>query len=228
MAIILSIETSGDICSVALHNDGNLLDAKETNEPNSHGSKLGMFIQDILMAQNLAISNLKAIAVSEGPGSYTGLRIGVSLAKGICYASGIPLIAVNTLTSLSFAIKQNTPNLPPDTMIMPMIDARRMEVYRAGYDRELNTILPTAPIILDELFYDSLNLNTTYYVGGSGAQKANKESFKGKIIVLTEEVALSSRWIGALAWTKFREGQFEDIAYFEPVYLKEFAQILKK
>ncbi|MFM9945551.1 MAG: tRNA (adenosine(37)-N6)-threonylcarbamoyltransferase complex dimerization subunit type 1 TsaB [Bacteroidia bacterium] len=225
MAIILSIESSGTICSVALHQNGELLALVESNEPNIHGQSLAVFIKEITELQNIEINKLDAIAVSEGPGSYTGLRIGVSVAKGICYASKIPLIAVDTLKSLAFAmLQQNEILIPKNAVLMPMIDARRMEVYLAGYNLQLNKTLPTKPVILDEIFYTSLAQPS--FVCGNGASKI-EGGFFNNLLTLVPEITFSAKHLGELAFKKFENHQFEDVAYFEPVYLKEFAVVLK-
>jgi len=222
---ILSIESSGIICSVALHKNEELLDCIESTETNVHGEKLAVFIDEILKKNALTPSDLSAIAVSEGPGSYTGLRIGVSVAKGMCYALSIPLISIDTLKSLAHAMLMAQDKLDVDTVFLPMIDARRMEVYLAGFDTNLNKIITTKPVILEEEFYSGLEKTQTYYIAGSGASKVNYE-VEGLKMIKKEEIGLTAKYIGALALAKFRENDFEDVAYFEPVYLKEFAMIL--
>ena len=222
---ILSIESSGIICSVALHKNEELLDCIESTETNVHGEKLAVFIDEILKKNALTPSDLSAIAVSEGPGSYTGLRIGVSVAKGMCYALSIPLISIDTLKSLAHAMLMAQDKLDVDTVFLPMIDARRMEVYLAGFDTNLNKIITTKPVILEEEFYSGLEKTQTYYIAGSGASKVNYE-VDGLKMIKKEEIGLTAKYIGALALAKFRENDFEDVAYFEPVYLKEFAMIL--
>jgi tRNA threonylcarbamoyladenosine biosynthesis protein TsaB len=222
---ILSIESSGIICSVALHKNEQFLDCIESTETNVHGEKLAVFIDEILKKNALTPSDLSAIAASEGPGSYTGLRIGVSVAKGMCYALSIPLISIDTLKSLAHAMLMAQDKLDVDTVFLPMIDARRMEVYLAGFDTNLNKIITTKPVILEEEFYSGLEKTKTYYIAGSGASKVNYE-VEGLKMIKKEEIGLTAKYIGALALAKFRENDFEDVAYFEPVYLKEFAMIL--
>jgi len=222
---ILSIESSGIICSVALHKNEELLDCIESTEPNVHGEKLAVFIDEILKKNSLTPAQLSAIAVSEGPGSYTGLRIGVSVAKGMCYALSIPLISIDTLKSLAYAMHKTQVEYDVDTVFLPMIDARRMEVYLAGFDANLNKTRKTEPVILEEQFYTSLDKTKSYYIAGSGASKVSFD-IEGLKMITKEDVGLSAKHIGALAYAKFRESAFEDVAYFEPVYLKEFAVIL--
>ncbi len=224
MAIILSIESSGTICSVALHQNGELLALVENDEPNIHGQKLALFIKEITDLQNISISSLDALAVSEGPGSYTGLRIGVSIAKGICYASKIPLIAVDTLQSLAYAMFQKSEGkFPENAVLMPMIDARRMEVYLAGYNLNFEKIILTKPVILEEPFYNSLNQPT--FVCGNGASKIESSVFNSTLTFIPE-ITFSANHIGNIAFEKFKNKQFEDVAYLEPVYLKEFAELI--
>jgi len=224
LAIILSIESSGTICSVALHQNGELLALVESDVPNIHGQKLAVFIKEITDLQKIPINSLDAIAVSEGPGSYTGLRIGVSIAKGLCYASQIPLIAVDTLQSLAYAMFQKSEGrFPENAVLMPMIDARRMEVYLAGYNLNFKKISSTKPVILEEPFYKSLNQPT--FVCGNGASKIDSSVFNN-VLTLIPGITFSASHMGSIAFEKFQNKQFEDVAYFEPVYLKEFAVVL--
>lgn len=208
-----------------MHQNGELLALVESDEPNIHGQKLAVFIKEITDLQHISINKLDAIAVSEGPGSYTGLRIGVSLAKGLCFSSGIPLISVDTLQSLAFAmLQQKEIQFPENSILMPMIDARRMEVYLAGYDLGLNKISPTKPVILEEDFFKGLPKYT--FVCGNGASKI-EQVFFNTLLHPVPEITFSAKHLGELAFKKFENNQFEDVAYFEPVYLKEFAVILK-
>ena len=227
MTIILSIESSGPLCSVALHREGVLMDSIDSSETNAHGEKLALFVQEITQKHHLKISDLIAVAISRGPGSYTGLRIGVSLAKGLCYAAGIPLLAVDTLKTLALGISQNLNDWPENTVFMPMIDARRMEVYTAGYNLGLEKVTETHPLILDDLFEQTLLTDKVYFTAGSGCFKLEKINLKQSILSF-ESVQLSANYIGQLAFQKFIIKEFEDLAYFEPDYLKEFAAITKK
>lgn len=227
LALILSIETSGPVCSVSLHDNGTLIQLKETTENHKHAEMLAPFIQDILRDRKLKVSDLSAIAVSEGPGSYTGLRIGISLAKGMCYASGIPLIAINTLRSLAHACKEHLGEINPMDLFVPMIDARRMEVYTATYDSALREIKKTEPVILNEEYYNSFSGNHRFVIAGNGAAKFEMHKCNANLIYLNE-INFSSISIGDLAYEKYKLSEFEDTAYFEPVYLKEFALPTKK
>jgi len=227
MTIILSIESSGPLCSAALHREGVLIDSMESLETNAHGEKLALFVQEITQKNNLKISDLSAVAVSRGPGSYTGLRIGVSLAKGLCYAAKIPLIAVDSLQSLALGISQNRIEWPDNSLFIPMIDARRMEVYTACYDIRLEKIKNTKPIILDDLFNETLEVDKTYFTAGSGCFKLDKIKMDMQILAF-DTIKLSANYIGQLAFQKFTRNEIENLAYFEPDYLKEFAIIIKK
>ena len=225
MTRILSIETSGISCSVALHRDGHAEIWRETTEPNKHGEVLAVYIDEILRESECPVSGLDAIAVSKGPGSYTGLRIGVSLAKAMCYAAGIPLIAVDTLKCLAWSMKQSGEPFPENAVLLPMIDARRMEVYMAAYHMNLELKNSARPVVLEQDFVKDLDPNVKYYAGGSGAWKIS-EAGLAEVITVVPGISLSAAGMGTLAYEQWSESRFEDIAYFEPVYLKEFARIL--
>lgn len=227
MSYILSIESSGPLCSVSLHREGMLMEEISSDQPNAHAENLAVFIRDLMHNHSLNFNQLSAVAVSEGPGSYTGLRIGVSVAKGICYASDIPLISVDTLQSLALGILPFVHTPPEQTLLYPMVDARRMEVYTAGFDTGLTKLIPTAPVILDDGFFQSLNPGRHYFFAGNGAGKISTVTNLQNCTVL-DEITFSSDRIGILAWQKWTMKQFADLAYFEPVYLKEFANILHK
>lgn len=212
---ILCIETASTNCSVAIAKNGNLLSLKEDyNNGFSHAERLHIFIRDILAENNMQLSNLDAIAVSKGPGSYTGLRIGVSAAKGLCFSLGIPLISVSTLTALAYQVKEKA-------LVVPMLDARRMEVYTAIFDKERKQILETSAVILDENSFLEYLKNETVYFIGSGVTKfkeicthPNANYIEGKLPSANEMVEL--------AIAKYKISDFEDVAYFEPYYLKDF------
>ena len=196
----------------------------ESDESNIHGQKLAVFVKELLDSNNITTNELDAVAVSEGPGSYTGLRIGISIAKGICYAAVKQLIAIDTLHSLAYdLLLKKEIEFPDGCILMPMIDARRMEVYTAGYDRQLQKIIPTKPVILEETFYNSFN--STTFICGNGSAKISG-TINNKLVKIVPHIDLSARNLGVLAFKKFERNEFEDIAYFEPLYLKEFATIL--
>ena len=217
MALILCIETATTNCSVALGQDGKLLALKEDNSNSySHAERLHLFIEEILKENALSAGNLDAIAVSKGPGSYTGLRIGVSAAKGLCFSLNLPLISVPTLESLAHQVKENESDF-----IIPMLDARRMEVYTAGFTGSKKPIFETRSQILDTAsFQENLKNGSVTFIG-SGVEKF-KEICSHKNAHFMEGKMPSAAQMTALAEDKFRSKDFEDVAYFEPYYLKDF------
>jgi tRNA threonylcarbamoyladenosine biosynthesis protein TsaB len=224
MGLILNIETATQVCSVNIARDGILLSIRSSNESKSHASRLTLFIEEMLNELELNINDLDAIAVSKGPGSYTGLRIGVSTAKGLCYASGLPLIGISTLQSLANTavdlIKDNH-NPSGEFFLYPMIDARRMEIYSAMYDKDGHQVREIRAEIVDETFSTGLEHNHRIYFFGDGATKCS--SFLRKAgMELIPDVALTSVGMLRLSEDAFLKNQFEDTAYFEPYYLKDF------
>ena len=215
MPIILNIETATKNCSVALAKDGKTIVCKELATENfSHAEKLHVFIEQILVESDVQFSELNAIAVSQGPGSYTGLRIGVSSAKGFSYALNIPLISVDTLQLLA---KQITID---KGIILPMIDARRMEVFSAMYDSNYNQIRATQAEIIDESSYQEIS--ETIHLVGDGIGKFTNTLTDEKFVFHNEVVYPSANEMSALSFQKFQKSNFEDVAYFEPFYLKDF------
>jgi tRNA threonylcarbamoyladenosine biosynthesis protein TsaB len=215
MTYILNIETSTKNCSVAVAKNGEMIVCREIAEVGySHAEKLHVFIEEILVETNLKFSDLNAIAVSKGPGSYTGLRIGVSAAKGLCYALDIPLIAVDTLEVLASQITIE------EGVIVPMIDARRMEVYSAIFDKNHQKIRDTKAEILTEESFSELN-QTVYFVGDS-SQKAKTLLEKDNFIFSDDVIYPSAKQMTKKSYTLFTNNRFEDVAYFEPFYLKDF------
>lgn len=227
MSLILSIESSGNICSVALQNADKLIAVKQSNEANIHARLLAVFVKQILEENNKQISDLSALAVSGGPGSYTGLRIGVSLAKGICCAATIPLISVNTLQSIALGTKENLNNLTENSLFMPMIDARRMEVYTQMFDINLNSISQTKPLIIDNCFFENLDSTKQYFAAGNGTSKIDKYTAPSFFKII-DNIEFSSVNVAKLAYNKFLINDFENLEDYEPVYLKEFAEIIKR
>ena len=215
MVYILNIETSTKNCSVALSQNGQLLLCKEIAEQGySHAEKLHVFIDEILAEASIQFSELSAVAVSSGPGSYTGLRIGVSAAKGLCYALGIPLISIDTLTSLAHQVKQT------DGCIVPMIDARRMEVYSAVFNHEKEMIREVeAQIITSDSFAEITD--TIYFIGDSN-EKVKSILNQPNHVFLDNFIYPSAQQMCALSFAKFQSNEFEDLAYYEPFYLKDF------
>jgi tRNA threonylcarbamoyladenosine biosynthesis protein TsaB len=213
--LILYIETSYEVCSVCLAKGEELLGIKETMEPNSHAAKIAVFTDELLKQLNLSVKNLQAVCISAGPGSFTGLRIGASFAKGICYAADIPLLAVSTLMSMANGMKQTL--LEGNHVFCPMIDARRMEVYTAAFDAQLNVLLPEQPMVLNSNSFSELCLKKTIFFG-SGAKKL--KSIRPEINEVFY-VSSASHLIQP-ALQLFRKNEFADLAYFEPNYIKPF------
>jgi tRNA threonylcarbamoyladenosine biosynthesis protein TsaB len=224
MGVILNIETATKICSVSLAKDGVLLALKEQDGDYSHAENLTLFIEDVCVQANIKLSDVDAIAVSKGPGSYTGLRIGVSTAKGLCYSLDKPLIAINTLQHLSLSVSDN---FKSDALFCPMIDARRMEVYCAIYDSSNKEINPTAAEIIDERSFDDLLTKNQIVFFGDGAEKCKEILSKNKNALFVDNVFPSAKNMIPPSEKAFINGQFEDVAYFEPFYLKDF-MIIKK
>ena len=215
MSLILNIETATKNCSVSLAKEGKTIICKEIATENfSHAEKLHVFIEAILQEVNLSLKHLNAIAVSQGPGSYTGLRIGVSSVKGLCYALDLPMIAIDTLALLARRIKID------EGIIIPMIDARRMEVYTSFFDKNYLKIRETKAEIIDESSYNEIN--DTIHLVGDGALKF-KETLTGTKFVFYDEVVYpSANEMSELSFEKYKKSDFVDVAYFEPYYLKDF------
>lgn len=219
MALILQLETATQVCSVALARDGVTIGLKELQSPNIHASSLTLFIKEVMDQCQVAFSELDAIAVSKGPGSYTGLRIGVSTAKGLCFALDKPLIGISTLEMMAKGWLENHSGY--NGLVCPMIDARRMEVFTAVYDNSLNVVEAiSAKIIDEESFAPFLEDNAITYIG-DGADKC-RVSIKSDKAVFDTENYNSAANMSALAHTAYTEKRFEDVAYFEPFYLKDF------
>ena len=215
---ILNIETATKNCSVALAKNGETILCKEISELGySHAEKLHVFIEEICNESSIQLKDLQAIAVSKGPGSYTGLRIGVSAAKGFCYALDIPLISVDTLAVLA---SQAVSIAKENDLIVPMIDARRMEVYSSIFNNKLEKTREIEAQIIDKNSFASIE-NTIYFVGDS-SEKAKAVLTKSNFIFLDEIVYPSAKDMSAISFQKFLNKDFEDVAYFEPFYLKDF------
>ena len=222
LAIILNIETATKNCSVSLARNGAILAIKELNNGNySHAEVLHPFIVDILKEANLNSSQIDAVAVSKGPGSYTGLRIGVSAAKGLCFAFNKPLISIKTLESLSNAISVD------EGVIVPMLDARRMEVFAAVFDKNYKEIREIKAEIIDENSYSEYLVTSKVYFLGDGAHKC-KEIITHKNAVFIDDKFPSSKEMAILSYNKYKKNDIEDVAYFEPFYLKDFVAIPQK
>ena len=232
MALILSIETGTDICSVALANDGELMALRESDEGRDHAKKVALFVDELLRETGVQPSDIDAIAVGKGPGSYTGLRIGVSFAKGMCYALGIPLIAIGSLDALTEVAREDFEAGILDVeesdwtqaKLCPMVDARRMEVYAQVFDVEVTAQSDVVAEVVTEESFKEWRAKGKFVIFGNGAKKC-AEVLPDAII---ESVVPSARGIVRLAEEAFNAGKFEDLAYFEPFYLKDFIVIPSK
>tara|TARA_Y100000780_G_C13666447_1_gene410679 strand:- start:837 stop:1508 length:672 start_codon:yes stop_codon:yes gene_type:complete len=222
MAIILNIETATTNCSVSLSKDGEILVLKEDKSSGySHAETLHVFIDDVFKEAKIQPSAIDAIAVSKGPGSYTGLRIGVSTAKGLCFALNKPLIATDTLEALANQIIFN------DGFIVPMLDARRMEVYSAIYNSNLELVREIkAEILNEESFKELLEKSKIYFIG-NGVEKT-KTLIQHPNAVFVEGKLPSAKEMAKLSELKYKKSDTEDVAYFEPYYLKDFVGLKKK
>ena len=215
MKYILNIETATKNCSVALAKDGKTIVCKEIAEEGySHAERLHVFIEEIIKEVGITLQDLSAVAVSQGPGSYTGLRIGVSAAKGLCYALDIPLIAIDTLQALASQLTI------ANGLIIPMIDARRMEVYSAVFSPNLEQKREVLAEIITENSFE--NLQETLYFVGDCAEKCKSVLTKENYIFLDEIVYPSAKEMSFLSFEKFKKSDTVDVAYFEPYYLKDF------
>jgi tRNA threonylcarbamoyladenosine biosynthesis protein TsaB len=213
--MILCIETSALNCSVALYSETGLIDVLEAYDARyTHAEKLHVLIESLLKKNLLEPSSLLAVSVSSGPGSYTGLRIGVTAAKGLCYALSIPLISVSTLEALQYHISQQYKH----SVYIPMIDARRREVYMQVFDEHSVAKTAVEARVIDEAYLQSSAPDTVIF--GDGAEKFS--DIKPAHVHIIEGIFPSAPMIGALAWEKFKSCSFEDVAYFEPFYLKDF------
>ncbi|TAE42248.1 MAG: tRNA (adenosine(37)-N6)-threonylcarbamoyltransferase complex dimerization subunit type 1 TsaB [Sphingobacteriales bacterium] len=227
MAIILHIETATQCCSVAIAQDGVLLYKKEINEQNVHARLITLFIDEVISNSITDYAKIDAVAVSRGPGSYTGLRIGVSTAKGLCYALDKPLITVDTLQAMADGFKAQHKIGGDKILLCPMIDARRMEVYCALYDENSSLVLPTEAKIMDEhSFINELSQHKIYFFGDGAAKCSHALSAQSNAIIVDNFIN-SAGDMCTIAYQKFIANQFEDVAYFEPLYLKEFMVLSK-
>lgn len=217
--LILLIETATSNCSVALSENGKIIAVKEANEQNIHASHITLFIHKLMKNTGKKYTDLKAVAVSKGPGSYTGLRIGVSTAKGLCYALDIPLLGVDTLEAMACGLLLQN-EISDSELLIPMIDARRMEVYTGVFKSNLELVEPVHAKIIDEFSFDQLNKGNLILFG-DGSTKF-KQLFASKTNIEFKEYTNSATDLNQIAWRKFKNQDSEDTAYFEPFYLKDF------
>ncbi|GAB2978344.1 tRNA (adenosine(37)-N6)-threonylcarbamoyltransferase complex dimerization subunit type 1 TsaB [Mucilaginibacter puniceus] len=229
MSRILQIETATTVCSVALATDGVVTAFKQVDQRNVHAEVITLYIEELINAARLKYTDLDAIAISCGPGSYTGLRIGVSTAKGLCYALDKPLIAIETLVAMANGvITDKGLSVDDDTLLCPMIDARRMEVYTALFDASGNKIKDTAAEIIDEQSFNEYLACSKILFFGDGAEKCQAVLSNNPNAEFLNGFANSAMHLTQKAAEKFAVKDFEDVAYFEPYYLKEFLVTSKK
>lgn len=226
--MILCLETATPSCSVALIHNGEVLACEEDPKGQNHSEKITLFIDSVMKKAGISYNQLDAVAVSMGPGSYTGLRIGVSTAKGICYAVSKPLIAVETLESMAYGgkvvisseVEKSSVN---DNMILiPAIDARRMEVYAAIFDENVNKIRNTEAVIIDENSFADFKKDHHLYLFGDGADKCAELFANDDKITVIKDFYCSAKYMNTIAQQKLNNKDFVDVAYFEPFYLKDF------
>lgn len=218
MALILNIETSSKVCSVSIHEGGELKGYSEIHILKSHSQILTVIIDELIRNTGLTVNDFDAIAVSGGPGSYTGLRIGVSVAKGLCYGIEKPLIAIDTL--LVMASEVNSKNFR-NALLIPMIDARRMEVYCSVFDNKLNPIEESQPLVLTDQSFVNYLSQQEVLLFGDGSEKASN-IIKSENASFLKGIYPSAKWMGQISERLYQEKRFVDVAYFEPYYLKEF------
>lgn len=226
MSCILSIETSTDVCSVAMSENGQCIFKKEDHSGPNHAVSLGVFVDEALSFTDNHAIPLGAVAVSQGPGSYTGLRIGVSMAKGICYGRDVPLLAVPTLEVMAVPVLLNH-EIEEDALLCPMIDARRMEVYSAIYDRALKPQRETRADIVDSDTYREFLDSHPVYFFGNGAAKC-METINHPNAHLIKGIEPLAKYMFPLAERRWVQKEYEDVAYFVPFYLKDFVAKMPK
>lgn len=227
MACILHIETSTKACSVALSENGSLIFHQEDLEGPNHAVVCGVFVDEALSFANSHAIPVDAVAVSEGPGSYTGLRIGVSLAKGVCYGRDLPLLSVSTLKLLCVPVLLGKEELPDDALLVPMIDARRMEVYSAVYDRSLREVRAIgADIVTADTYLPFLAEHPIYFFGNGAAKCQSVIQHPNAHFI--EGIVPLAKWMFPLAERALHLSETRDVAYFEPFYLKDFVAIKSK
>ena len=221
--MILCLETATPVCSVALNSACCTLALRETEGQNAHSEKITNFIKAVMEEVGIDYSHLDAVAVSQGPGSYTGLRIGVSTAKGICYAADLPMMAIDTLEAMAHGMKEKLGSrIEPNDLLIPMIDARRMEVYASVFDANLQKVSDTAALVIEEHSFDEFCKEHRLWLFGDGAPKLSKLFENQPNINIIEGFKPSASYMRILAEQTLQKQQFVDVAYFEPFYLKDF------
>ena len=221
--MILCLETATPVCSVALNESCCTIALRETEGQNAHSEKITNFIREVMEIGRVDYKQLDAVAVSQGPGSYTGLRIGVSTAKGICYAADLPLMAIDTLEAMAYGMKMKFGSqIAENDLLIPMIDARRMEVYASVFDAQLNKINDTAALVIEENTFEDLSKDHRLWLFGDGAPKLSKLFENQPNINIVDGFKPSAAFMLPLAEKALRNQNFVDVAYFEPFYLKDF------
>ncbi len=219
MSLILSIETATQVCSVALHEQGKLINCYSLYVAKSHAESLLAMIEDLLKISAYTQKDLAAVAISQGPGSYTGLRIGTATAKGLCYALGIPLLAVNTLEAMAYGVRLFHPT---GSLFCPMVDARRMEVYYLITDATGQILAGTQPGVIEQSSFQNWLNDSNVLFFGDGAKKCQPILGSHPNAIFLDHVYPTAQHIGALAYTKFQQASFASLIDFEPLYLKPF------
>jgi tRNA threonylcarbamoyladenosine biosynthesis protein TsaB len=222
--MILCVETATDLCSVALCDTGGTVVLRESDKGRSHASVLTVFIEEILKKTGIRTGDLDAVAVSKGPGSYTGLRIGVSVAKGIAYASSIPLIGIDTTYSMFRGFSDSAKdkyNIKSTDLFCPALDARRMELYYSVYNARGNVITAIKAEIMDNKSFSEYPESSRIFLFGNGAGKCSGVVNRKNVIFVTD-FRMSASYMRKPAYEAFNSRRFEDVAYFEPFYLKDF------
>ncbi|MDP4290813.1 MAG: tRNA (adenosine(37)-N6)-threonylcarbamoyltransferase complex dimerization subunit type 1 TsaB [Bacteroidota bacterium] len=221
MALILCLETATQVCSVALCKDGAVIALRESIEHNSHAALITVFVEEVMKESGYHLQDLDAIAVSKGPGSYTGLRIGVSTAKGFCFSLDKPLIAIETLEGAAVFQSLNNPSCNKEVLLAPMIDARRMEVYTALFDHTGQRITATSAEIIKPDYFDNYP-GKQILLFGDGAGKFAELFQDNPAVTILSEHLFSATYLAPIAEERFKLKQFENLAYLEPFYFKQF------
>lgn len=228
--MVLCIETATNLCSVALCSREQVISVRESTEIKSHASMLTVFIDEMLKGNRIRARDLEAIAVGKGPGSYTGLRIGVSVAKGIAFAASLPIVGIETTLSMFWGMRSRIPDITGDidnTLLCPMIDARRMEVYDAVYDAHGNTFREISAEIISETSFAEIPESKKIIFFGDGSSKC-REHIRRKNVYFAEDFRISASYMQIPVFHAINKNHFEDVAYFEPFYLKDFITSLPR
>jgi len=227
MAKILCIETGTTVCSVAIGDENGLLGDREVSDPRAHSTQLPLLISELLHSSKLSVKQLDAVAVNKGPGSYTGLRIGVSMAKGICYSAGIPLIGIGSLHSMAVGFILSDSSISAEALLCPMIDARRMEVYSALFNTLGEPISDVKALVIEENSFNEYREHQKVFFFGDGSVKF-QNVITNQNAIFIDRFEPSARFMLPLALKAYINEEFDDTAYFEPFYLKDFVATTPK